>query len=70
MNARNMAMETASVALEVKTSDGEKRARQRGLLIRLLLTVRVGLAVAVGLYGTAWAAGGPPATKIINVADT
>ncbi len=28
------------------------------------------LAAAVVMTGTAWAAGGPPATKLINVADT
>ena len=36
----------------------------------LLRVTRAAVAAAVALTGTAWAAGGPPATKLINVVDT
>ncbi len=36
----------------------------------LVSAARVALAAVVGLTGTALAAGGPPATKLINVVDT
>jgi len=42
-----------------------------GIAKRCLVGVaRAALAAAVAMTGTAWAAGGPPATKLINVVDT
>jgi hypothetical protein len=37
---------------------------------RLLRAVRAALVVTIATTGTAWAAGGPPATKLVNVVDT
>jgi hypothetical protein len=37
---------------------------------RLIGAVMTAFAVTVATTGTAWAAGGPPATKLVNVVDT
>ncbi len=37
---------------------------------RLFRVARATVAAALATTGTAWAAGGPPATKLINVVDT
>jgi hypothetical protein len=65
----NTALKAADVALEVGTARGKKGTGQGSSATWLLRTAKA-LAAAMCMTGTAWAAGGPPATKLINVADT
>ncbi len=69
MNARKVGPKPAHVALDIRTIHGGRQSEARRSA-QWLLRAAEAVAVAVSLISTAWAAGGPPATKLINVADT
>ncbi len=69
MNARKVGPKAGDVALDIKIVRGG-RGNDARAAVAWILRAATAVAAAVSVTGTAWAAGGPPATKLINVADT